>query len=158
FSFFFQAEDGIRDFHVTGVQTCALPIYEVLQVVGLAGIGMVVGEVAVDLAIQRNHFGTDRFEHLRPDLPGDAVASVHHDLDRPIELHVGSDPRHVRFADVALHQRSGGFGDVQAALADAVVEVGDRLAGQRGTADHDLEAVVVRRVVAAGDRDTATGA
>src|SRR5690606_41071859 len=27
-SFFFQAEDGIRDFHVTGVQTCALPIYE----------------------------------------------------------------------------------------------------------------------------------
>src|SRR5690606_39285785 len=25
--FFFQAEDGIRDFHVTGVQTCALPLY-----------------------------------------------------------------------------------------------------------------------------------
>src|SRR5690606_39301625 len=24
--FFFQVEDGIRDFHVTGVQTCALPI------------------------------------------------------------------------------------------------------------------------------------
>src|SRR5690606_39827274 len=24
--FFFPAEDGIRDFHVTGVQTCALPI------------------------------------------------------------------------------------------------------------------------------------
>src|SRR5690606_40848448 len=28
FCFFFQAEDGIRDFHVTGVQTCALPISE----------------------------------------------------------------------------------------------------------------------------------
>src|SRR5690606_40933662 len=27
FVFFFQAEDGIRDFHVTGVQTCALPIF-----------------------------------------------------------------------------------------------------------------------------------
>src|SRR5690606_40830621 len=26
-SFFFQAEDGIRAFHVTGVQTCALPIF-----------------------------------------------------------------------------------------------------------------------------------
>src|SRR5690625_1481532 len=26
--FFFQAEDGIRDGHVTGVQTCALPIYQ----------------------------------------------------------------------------------------------------------------------------------
>src|SRR5207249_9612149 len=26
--FFFQAEDGIRDRNVTGVQTCALPIYD----------------------------------------------------------------------------------------------------------------------------------
>src|SRR5437870_273353 len=29
--FFFQAEDGIRDGHVTGVQTCALPILPGLQ-------------------------------------------------------------------------------------------------------------------------------
>src|SRR3989440_2870819 len=29
FFFFFQAEDGIRDLIVTGVQTCALPIYTV---------------------------------------------------------------------------------------------------------------------------------
>src|SRR5256886_12660142 len=28
FFFFFQAEDGIRDLTVTGVQTCALPIYK----------------------------------------------------------------------------------------------------------------------------------
>src|SRR2546421_5097928 len=28
FFFFFQAEDGIRDLIVTGVQTCALPIYQ----------------------------------------------------------------------------------------------------------------------------------
>src|SRR5438876_11477611 len=27
FAFFFQAEDGIRDGRVTGVQTCALPIF-----------------------------------------------------------------------------------------------------------------------------------
>src|SRR5271169_6921750 len=27
FSFFFQAEDGIRDATVTGVQTCAIPIF-----------------------------------------------------------------------------------------------------------------------------------
>src|SRR5260370_4456034 len=30
--FFFQAEDGIRDSSVTGVQTCALPISQMLQV------------------------------------------------------------------------------------------------------------------------------
>src|SRR5439155_8294257 len=29
--FFFQAEDGIRDGHVTGVQTCALPISRLLS-------------------------------------------------------------------------------------------------------------------------------
>src|SRR5690606_39789340 len=34
YCFFFQAEDGIRDFHVTGVQTCALPIlsFFILQI------------------------------------------------------------------------------------------------------------------------------
>src|SRR6266511_4614295 len=32
FFFFFQAEDGIRDFHVTGVQTCALPIFAAAEV------------------------------------------------------------------------------------------------------------------------------
>src|SRR5256886_16816804 len=32
FFFFFQAEDGIRDLTVTGVQTCALPIFRALPV------------------------------------------------------------------------------------------------------------------------------
>src|SRR5690606_40857178 len=36
FFFFFQAEDGIRDFHVTGVQTCALPISSPCRIVRLA--------------------------------------------------------------------------------------------------------------------------
>src|SRR5256885_8897386 len=35
--FFFQAEDGIRDYKVTGVQTCALPIYRALTE-GVSGI------------------------------------------------------------------------------------------------------------------------
>src|SRR5207249_5668744 len=33
--FFFQAEDGIRDRNVTGVQTCALPISFVSKAIGL---------------------------------------------------------------------------------------------------------------------------
>src|SRR5256885_5795778 len=32
--FFFQAEDGIRDYKVTGVQTCALPICSATQMPG----------------------------------------------------------------------------------------------------------------------------
>mgnify|MGYP007026200031 CR=1 FL=1 len=33
--FFFQAEDGIRDYDVTGVQTCALPISQLIAQGGL---------------------------------------------------------------------------------------------------------------------------
>src|SRR2546427_5505529 len=33
--FFFQAEDGIRDLTVTGVQTCALPICSALRACGV---------------------------------------------------------------------------------------------------------------------------
>src|SRR3989454_11970299 len=68
FFFFFQAEDGIRDYKVTGVQTCALPIYLRLQ-------GM--------LAAGDDHVGLDprgsefphallrRFRLLLPDGPHD---------------------------------------------------------------------------------------
>src|SRR5207253_5588687 len=40
FFFFFQAEDGIRDGHVTGVQTCALPISPFLE----KGVGCLLAE------------------------------------------------------------------------------------------------------------------
>src|SRR5205807_3741864 len=36
FFFFFQAEDGIRDYKVTGVQTCALPIWATYILAALA--------------------------------------------------------------------------------------------------------------------------
>src|SRR5256886_8569633 len=38
FFFFFQAEDGIRDLTVTGVQTCALPICRLSPTVCSSGI------------------------------------------------------------------------------------------------------------------------
>ena len=47
FCFFFQAEDGIRDRLVTGVQTCALPVLVPLAV----GLGLFqVGEFSFVLA------------------------------------------------------------------------------------------------------------
>src|SRR5690606_40905230 len=42
------AEDGIRDFHVTGVQTCALPIYCVAAVETFC---VMLGTVAANLAL-----------------------------------------------------------------------------------------------------------
>src|SRR5437870_6027142 len=45
--FFFQAEDGIRDGHVTGVQTCALPIFVIdAQREALARLARREGDVA----------------------------------------------------------------------------------------------------------------
>src|SRR5690606_40893341 len=51
---FFQAEDGIRDFHVTGVQTCALPIC----LTGVAGIVIGDAEVVHGAVIARRQFGS----------------------------------------------------------------------------------------------------
>src|SRR5262249_58428297 len=47
--FFFQAEDGIRDWSVTGVQTCALPISARLPCFAVTG-EVLAAELAVDFA------------------------------------------------------------------------------------------------------------
>src|SRR5690606_11115165 len=51
--FFFQAEDGIRDFHVTGVQTCALPISAMGWEEFLAVLGGIVAAAVGLLAPDR---------------------------------------------------------------------------------------------------------
>src|SRR5690606_41091102 len=52
---FFQAEDGIRDFHVTGVQTCALPIWSITSLwhslPGVPAASMAVACVAILAAV-----------------------------------------------------------------------------------------------------------
>src|SRR5690606_24477979 len=45
FCFFFQAEDGIRDFHVTGVQTCALPIFQAFRQIAAEARGEAEAQV-----------------------------------------------------------------------------------------------------------------
>src|SRR5437773_10246056 len=53
--FFFQAEDGIRDRDVTGVQTCALPIWKVLA--GLRPVSVFAVEADyLDLGSQTSAF------------------------------------------------------------------------------------------------------
>src|SRR5690606_40897313 len=82
--FFFQAEDGIRDFHVTGVQTCALPIlirtlsYQVTEQLASGQLELLLAEdnaprLPVSLLFQggrRNHPNVRAFidavrQHLR---------------------------------------------------------------------------------------------
>src|SRR2546430_14453755 len=47
--FFFQAEDGIRDLTVTGVQTCALPIYGKGMQTGLQDAGNLGWKLAAEI-------------------------------------------------------------------------------------------------------------
>src|SRR5256885_10453702 len=72
--FFFQAEDGIRDYKVTGVQTCALPISQSEYKPGpetcLAGRGLVSGrrrEQGRDLLRERDALVEHAVQNLRPE-------------------------------------------------------------------------------------------
>src|SRR5207253_7593053 len=55
YAFFFQAEDGIRDGHVTGVQTCALPILQYGQHVSLFGLQTTNTIGYIDASPDRHH-------------------------------------------------------------------------------------------------------
>src|SRR5256885_4574087 len=62
FFFFFQAEDGIRDYKVTGVQTCALPILtgavdETLPVTG--PFNLVAGDAVNQSGLNTWFYGLD---------------------------------------------------------------------------------------------------
>src|SRR5207253_8248355 len=54
--FFFQAEDGIRDGHVTGVQTCALPI-------------LLIGPVSYLLLGKKKQPGFDKIDLIKKLVP-----------------------------------------------------------------------------------------
>ena len=69
---------------------------QVLQVLGLARVGMVVGEVAVDLAEQLDHLAAEGAEDAGRRGAGDAVAGVDHDLHRAGQLDVRHDAVAVR--------------------------------------------------------------
>src|SRR5688500_19299531 len=54
--FFFQAEDGIRDYKVTGVQTCALPIF----------LHLTIRDDVLRFALCAAALGTVRGAHVLP--------------------------------------------------------------------------------------------
>src|SRR6266508_6066170 len=74
--FFFQAEDGIRDGHVTGVQTCALPISQMKSVGEAMGIGRTFTEAFLKAA---------RSRELDTDLPAELPAGAHPWFARQLE-------------------------------------------------------------------------
>src|SRR5207245_6659526 len=63
--FFFQAEDGIRDATVTGVQTCALPIYTFNFVLPNVGTGTHLLTVQVQISTDNTSIFSNRSEERR---------------------------------------------------------------------------------------------
>src|SRR5256885_7129921 len=90
--FFFQAEDGIRDYKVTGVQTCALPICHDAHNIILVGAGEDdVVRVVADRAADGALLEVEVLEQPVRDLAGFAVALD--DGDRSEERRVGKECR-----------------------------------------------------------------
>src|SRR5256885_4698761 len=56
--FFFQAEDGIRDYKVTGVQTCALPIFFTFAVQRFSSCTSKLSTPGIVAAIEAGSFNT----------------------------------------------------------------------------------------------------
>src|SRR2546426_12349657 len=86
--FFFQAEDGIRDYKVTGVQTCALPI--------------------------SSPACTARMAAMRPRVTGDESASPRGRIAAMRAVHAGDAPMdHVFTAGMEIGRASGrGRGEI----------------------------------------------
>ena len=91
--FFFQAEDGIRDSPVTGVQTCALPISRgELHCIGATTLDEYRNHIEKDPALER------RFQPVLVDQPTvEDTISILRGLKERYEIHHG-----VRIKDNAL--------------------------------------------------------
>src|SRR5687768_18119837 len=102
-SFFFQAEDGIRDVAVTGVQTCALPIFLVDQVdAARAGrLPGLRGDLGEDV---RRGVVDDRLRGVEPEPVEVVLLDPQPDVGRSEERRVGKEWRSRRCSEQCKEQ------------------------------------------------------
>ena len=123
-----------------------------LEVLGDRRIRVVVGEPSIGIAEQLDHVVAHRLQQRDGGDSAHAVARVDHHLHslaahlhrRLAEVEVGGDD--VEEADVAFAIRL-----LEVARFDQLAQLLNHLAVERGVPGAHLEAVVLRRVVAAGD-------
>src|SRR5688572_31112918 len=76
FFFFFQAEDGIRDLTVTGVQTCALPIFRKLFRGAAVLLRWLVRRVRADSPLSKRRPRLEKASEARPFCPNSGYCKI----------------------------------------------------------------------------------
>src|SRR5207249_11027484 len=97
--FFFQAEDGIRDRNVTGVQTCALPI----SILGLGELAFRRGQDAFEA--NENNVADDEGPHI--------VRAAAHEFLLELDDSVANRAFHFAFTPTFFHEPYITHGDTQ---------------------------------------------
>src|SRR6266496_3532592 len=112
--FFFQAEDGIRDLYVTGVQTCALPISRA----GRRSAHYWEHEMGDAVALNADRWVAEQHVVSRELAEEGAVALAHHDRDE-VDGHLVEQP------EVQALPGDGASGDRDDAVASEHLRTGD---------------------------------
>src|SRR5439155_13358219 len=143
------AVEGQAELALSGLQF----LYQLQKILGLRRIRMVVRKAPVHFAVQLLHLAAQPPVKPRREHAGDAVAAIDRDAKRTRQPYVARDALDVRIEDV-------GGAALAASLAwlsrlDPAAQLLHVFAPQRAACDHHLEAVVIGRVMAAGDGDAA---
>src|SRR6266487_4658490 len=99
--FFFQAEDGIRDGRVAGVQTCALPIFNRAEIARVAFQGRAHPLVSVVPPGVPDAIDLNEMYPYKPDEAKRLLHELDFDRKNPLKLTILTNNVDVTFADVA---------------------------------------------------------
>src|SRR5690606_41942342 len=120
--FFFQAEDGIRDFHVTGVQTCALPIY-----VGIGFASKIFSAFSRKFSIHSGSFlCAEICRTISSSRPGRALKTGLSSVTKPYLYSSRPRPAIVSFSGISTPGCERGWTDPKPAPAIPESRYGDR--------------------------------
>src|SRR5579875_1780253 len=128
---------------------------QVLQVRRVDRVGLVMGERAVQLEVERHDLDRQPLEHLRHRMAGHPVARVHGDLERPDpgQVHQPPEAGGVAGEQVPAGDRARPGGLRRDAAGRHLAQLGQAavLADRARAVPAQLDPVVGRRVVAGGD-------
>ena len=115
-----------------------------------------IGKSAIDFREEVNHITTDVAQQLWSNTAADTIATVDHYPERPLQRNIIDHPLAVGRPDVFAALRTGAVGE--SILFYPAPQALNSVARKRVAGDHDLEAIVLRGIVAARDRDRRTDA